>query len=263
MTDFLDTLAADAKATVASGYYAPPRKATIKQASLGTALCAAVAGGKVAVISEVKAASPSKGTIRENFDAAEVAKAMVAGGAAGISVLTEPKHFNGSLENLRKIRAAVDAPILMKDIIVNPLQLSCASRIGANAVLLIQAVFDRGYCAQSLEAMIAEAHARGLEVLLETHTEDEFKRAQETGADLIGINNRSLATLKIDLQVTKRILQKNSPNSRLIVSESGINTPADLHRLQKTGANAFLIGSSIMEAGDVESKVKDFVNGYE
>jgi indole-3-glycerol phosphate synthase len=248
---------------VASGYYTPPKKATIKQASLENALCLAVAGGKVAVISEVKAASPSKGTIRENFDAAEVAKAMVAGGAAGISVLTEPKHFHGSLENLRRIRAAVGVPLLMKDIVVNPLQLSCASRMGANAVLLIQAVFDRGYCPQSLEAMIADAHARGLEVLLETHTEDEFRRAQKTGADLIGINNRNLATLKIDLQVTQQILQKNPPNGKLIVSESGINTPADLHRLQKTGADAFLIGSSIMEAGDVESKVKDFVNGYD
>ena len=133
---------------------------------------------------------------------------MERGGAVGISVLTEPKHFNGSLQTLVETRAAVNLPILMKDIIIIPEQIEVASQIGANAVLLIEALFEKGYCEMSVDKMIAFAHAKGLEVLLETHTEEEFQSAVETDADLVGINNRNLATLKIDLNTTKAILEK-------------------------------------------------------
>ena len=184
---------------------------------------------------------------------------MERGGAIGVSVLTEPKHFNGSQKNLIETRKAVKLPILMKDIIVSRTQLEAASRIGANAALLIQALFDRGHCECSLEEMIAKAHSENLEVLLETHSEDEFRSAVSSDADIVGINNRDLGTLKVNLSVTKRILEKNAVNGKLVVSESGIKTPEDIRFLTACGAKAFLIGSAIMLADDIEKKVEEFV----
>ncbi len=148
----------------------------------------------------------------------------------------------------------------MKDIILSPIQINAASKQGANAVLLIQALFDRGYSEKSLDEMITGAHLLGLEVLLETHTLPSSLPAIKTDADLIGINNRNLATLKVDLNVTKEILSKLTYKGKLIVSESGINTPADIHFLRESGASAFLIGSAIMANDNVEEKVREFVN---
>jgi indole-3-glycerol phosphate synthase len=148
----------------------------------------------------------------------------------------------------------------MKDIILSPLQIQTASKMGANAVLLIKALFDRGYCERSLDEMIAGAHLLGLEVLLETHTESEFQSAIKTGADLIGINNRNLGTLKVDLNVTKQILAKTNPKDKVVVSESGISTPADIRFLRESGACVFLIGSAIMSSDNIEEKVSEFVN---
>ncbi len=214
----------------------------------------------VPVIGEIKAASPSAGLIRENVNPSEVAKAMQMGGAVGLSVLTEPNQFNGSLEALAAARENVNLPILMKDIILSSVQVYAAAKMGANAVLLIKTLFDRGYCEKSLDEMIAGAQMLSLEVLLETHTELEFQSAVKTKADLIGINNRNLGTLKVDLNVTKRILAKNDSNGKLVVSESGIRTAADIRFLRGSGARAFLIGSAIMSSDDVEQKVKEFVN---
>jgi indole-3-glycerol phosphate synthase len=150
----------------------------------------------------------------------------------------------------------------MKDIVICPEQIDAAAKLGANVILLIQAIFDRGYCNENLNEMIAEAHAKNLEVLLETHNLDEFMRAIETNSDLIGINNRNLGTLEIDLNVTKSILSKSAYKSdyKVIVSESGINNPTDLHSLRDCGAQAFLVGSAIMQADDIEAKVREFVN---
>ncbi|TFH22157.1 indole-3-glycerol-phosphate synthase, partial [Candidatus Bathyarchaeota archaeon] len=212
-----------------------------------------------AVITEVKAASPSRGTIKTDFDPAEIARAMENGGATGISVLTEPKHFNGSLSYLVGVRKAVRLPILMKDIIIDQIQLEAASRIGANVVLLIEALFEREYCELSLDEMIKQAHSRRLEVMLETHNEDEFQRVIETDADLVGINNRDLRTLNVDLHITERILRKNKNKGKVVVSESGVMTAADLLFLRRCGAQAFLIGSSVMMADNIEQKVKEFV----
>jgi indole-3-glycerol phosphate synthase len=256
MPDFLDTLAEDAKTTVTEGYYKVSAQATLSPVSLKKAI---IESKKNAVITEVKAASPSRGTIRKSFDPQKVAVAMKKGGATGISVLTEPKHFSGSLSYLIQIREAVELPILMKDIILSPIQLEAASRIGANAVLLIEALFERGYCKHSLEETILEAHARNLEVLLETHNKDEFQAAIETDADLIGINNRDLRTLKVDLGITEKILKNNDSYGKVVVSESGVMTPSDLLFLRGCGAQAFLIGSAIMMAGNIEEKVKEFV----
>ena len=212
------------------------------------------------IIAEIKAASPSAGVIRTNVDPAAIAKSMERGGATALSVLTEPKQFSGSLEALTQARKAVKLPILMKDIILSPIQIQAATKLGANAVLLIKALFDRGYSDKTLEEMIAGAHMLGLEVLLETHTLSEFVSALQTDADLIGINNRNLATLKVDLNVTKTILQSINPKNKVVVSESGINTAADVHFLRESGASAFLIGSAIMLSDNIEEKVREFVN---
>lgn len=257
MPDFLDILARDAKATVDSGYYQTQQKSLQPQISLKKAILDCK---HTPVITEIKAASPSLGTIRSSFNSKEIAQAMQAGGAVGISVLTEPKHFNGSLSTLAQARQAVKLPILMKDIVIIPEQIEVGAKIGANAVLLIEALFERGYCEVSVEKMIAFAHSRGLEVLLETHTEAEFKSAIETEADLVGINNRNLATLKIDLNTTKQILEKNKNHGKIVISESGIKTPKDLQFLRDCGASGFLVGSSIMLTDDIEIKIREFVN---
>jgi indole-3-glycerol phosphate synthase len=208
MHDFLDTLAMDAVGTIESGYYQNLRAVQQPKVSLKQAILNCRTNS---VVTEIKAASPSLGTIRENFDPKAVALAMEKAGAVGISVLTEPKHFNGSLDTLSKVRAAVNLPLLMKDIVIVADQIEAATKLGANAVLLIEALFERGCCEMSVERMIAYAHNQGLEVLLETHTEAEFQKAIETDADLIGINNRNLTTLKIDLNTTQQILRKH-PN---------------------------------------------------
>ena len=257
MIDFLDVLARVAQITVESEYYdaiAPVEKATVsfKKAILDCRVNP--------IIAEIKSASPSTGVIRTNVEPGAIAKSMEKGGATALSVLTEPKQFSGSLEALAQARKAVKIPILMKDIILSPVQIQAGSKLGANAVLLIKALFDRGYSDKTLEEMIAGSHTLGLEVLLETHALSEFVSALQTDADLIGINNRDLATLKVDLNVTKTILQSMNPKNKLVVSESGINTAADLRFLRESGASAFLIGSAIMLSSNIEEKVREFVN---
>jgi len=256
MTDFLDTLAIDAKKTIDSGYYnielsAKQPKVSLKQAILD---CKGNA-----VITEIKAASPSLGTIRTEVNAKEIAQTMARAGAVGISVLTEPKHFQGSLSALLQAREATVLPILMKDIVIVAEQIEVAAQLGANAVLLIQALFDRRYCEMSTEKTIAYAHSKGLEVLLETHTETEFKVAVETDADLVGVNNRNLANLQIDLETTRRILRRQGKHGKIVISESGVKTQGDLQFLRDCGADAFLVGSSIMSSADVEGKIREFV----
>jgi indole-3-glycerol phosphate synthase len=257
MSDFLDVLACDAQETINSGYYEAAKETEKSHISLKKAI---IETKNAPVITEIKAASPSAGAIRENVKASSIEESIEKGGAVGISVLTEPKHFKGSLSSLVEARKAVKLPILMKDIILSPVQLDAASKAGANAALLIEALFERGYCECTINDMIARAHSAGLEVLLETHTANEFRSAVRTHTDVIGINNRYLATLKVDLNVTKRILEQNSAEGKIIVSESGINTPADLRFLRECGAHAFLIGSAIMLTDNVEKKVKEFVS---
>jgi indole-3-glycerol phosphate synthase len=257
MNDFLDTLAMDASGTIDSGYY----KTTVSVKQQKISLKKAILECKTnAVITEIKAASPTLGTIRKDLNPKEIAQAMQRGGAVGISVVTEPKHFQGSLETLIQARNAIQLPILMKDIIIVADQIEAAAKLGANAVLLIQALFDKHCCEMNIDKTIAFAHSKGLEVLLETHAENEFKRALETEADLVGINNRNLATLKIDLSTTRQILEKCKNTGKIVVSESGIKTASDLRFLCESGADAFLVGSSIMLADDVEAKVREFVD---
>jgi len=257
MSDFLDVLARVAQINIEDGYYDNILPVENVRASLKRAILDCKFNP---IIAEIKAASPSAGIIRTNIEPALIAKAMEKGGATALSVLTEPKQFSGSLETLAQARKAVKLPILMKDIILSPVQIQACAKLGANAVLLIKALFDRGYSDKTLEEMIAGSHMLGLEVLLETHTLSEFDSGLQTDADLIGINNRNLATLKVDLSVTKTILQSINPENKVIVSESGIDTLAAIHSLRESGASAFLIGSAIMLSNNIEEKVMEFVN---
>ena len=257
MSDYFDVLARAAQVTIDSEYYEKVKTAESVHLSLKKAILKCQA---VPVITEIKAASPAAGVIRHDVNASEVAEAMQRGGATALSVLTEPKQFKGSLEALAAARESVKLPILMKDIIISPIQVYAAEKMGANAVLFIKALFDRGHCEKTLDEMILGAHMLGLEVLLETHTTSEFQSAVKTDADLIGINNRNLGTLKVDLNVTKEILAKNDSIGKLVISESGIKTPEDIRFLRECGAQAFLIGSAVMSSNNVEEKVKEFVN---
>ena len=257
MSDFLDVLARVAQINIENEYYDNVKPMRNVRVSLKKAILECKSNP---IIAEIKAASPSEGVIRTNIDPAAIAKSMERGGAVALSVLTEPKQFSGSLEALAQARKAVKLPILMKDIILSPIQIQAATKLGANAVLLIKALFDRGYTDKTLEEMIAGSHMLGLEVLLETHTLSEFESALQTDADLIGINNRNLATLKVDLNVTKTILQSTNPKNKIVVSESGINAAADVHFLRESGASVFLIGSAIMLNDNIEEKVREFVD---
>jgi indole-3-glycerol phosphate synthase len=257
MRDFFDTLGFDAQATISSGYYNSFKLNPSLHLSLKKAI---INCNKKPLITEIKIASPTLGVIRESKNLTEIAKAMERGGAAAISVLTEPIHFKGSIDTLSNVRSAVNLPLLMKDILLSPTQVDVAINIGADAVLLIQTLYDRGYGEISLDNMIEYIHTNGLEVLLEVHTDEEFKTAKKTKADIIGINNRNLADLTIDLNTTKKILKANHFEGLVIASESGISTQTDLQLLSQVGVSAFLIGSSIMLTENIEEKVREFVN---
>lgn len=257
MPDYIDVLAKDAMRSIKEGYYETTAKVAATPKSLKEAIITSGKGNPI--ISEIKFASPSKGTIRENSDLGKIAKDMEKGGSVGISILTEPKHFKGNVKFITQVRDQVDVPILMKDFILSLEQIEFASRNGANTILLIQALFDRGYCEENVQSMIEHTHSKGLETLLEVHTENEFLNALKTDSDMIGINNRDLKTLKVNLEVTKHILTKHGTEGRVIVSESGINTSQDIRFLRNCGAQAFLVGTAIMKAGNIEEKVKELV----
>jgi len=209
------------------------------------------------LITEIKFSSPSLGNIRKISDPVEIAKSMIEGGAIGLSILTQPHLFNGSPEYFQKIRKAVKVPLLMKDVIVNKIQIDAAEKIGADCILLIQSIFDKKL-AKDIDEFISYSHRKGLVVLLESHTKKEFIKSVQTDADLLGINNRNLDTLEIDLKTTKNIL-KNRKERRMILSESGIESPKDIKFLHECGADAFLVGSSIMKSKDIKGHVKKLV----
>jgi indole-3-glycerol phosphate synthase len=255
MVDFIDRIVGDVKSTVESGYY-DVKPVKHEHVSLKNAILSCV---KNPIITEFKTASPSKGVFKRIGSVEETILSMKKAGATGISILTEPKHFHGSLEVFSLIRRALDLPLLMKDFIISRVQVEAASRIGADAVLLIQALFDRGYSEIGLEEMVKIAHSHGLEVLLETHTESEFLRALGSEADMVGINNRDLSTFSVDINTTSRILSKHSHHGKVVVSESGIESPVHIRLLKEAGAKAFLVGTAIMLADNIEVKVRQLV----
>ena len=210
------------------------------------------------LITEVKFSSPALGNIRKITDPVEIALKMVNGGASALSVLTQPYMFDGSPEFFMKVRKMVKVPMLMKDITIDKVQIDAAKKIGADYFLLIQSIFDKGLV-NDIDGMIDYGHNLGLKVIIEAHTKQEFDNSCNTSADIIGINNRNLDTMKIDLSTTKEILH-NTKKTKLVVSESGISTSDDIRFLHKCGADAYLVGSSIMKTDDIQQTVQNLVN---
>jgi indole-3-glycerol phosphate synthase len=197
----------------------------------------------VAVIAELKKASPSRGLIRADFEAARLARELESAGAAALSVLTDEEFFQGSLQNLRLASGAVAVPCLRKDFIVDEFQLLEARANCADAVLLIVAALDTS----ALKTLAAQARTAGLDVLCEVHDEDELRRALDAGCDVIGVNSRDLRTFQVDLGTALRLAEK-IPRNGLRVAESGIHSGQDIARLRNVGYQAFLVGESLMKA---------------
>jgi indole-3-glycerol phosphate synthase len=214
----------------------------------------------MALIAEVKKASPSAGVICPDFDPVRIAREYEAAGASCLSVLTDEKFFQGSLDYLRQIRAAVKLPLLRKDFIIDERQILEAIEWGADAILLIVAILSDAQL-KRFHALAVEA---GLAVLVEVHDEAELDRALAIGAELIGVNNRDLKTFKVDLATTERLAAKLFasplvPPSTLLVAESGIHTREDVTRLAKCGAKAILVGESLVRHGDIRGKVRELL----
>ena len=207
-----------------------------------------------ALIAEIKKASPSKGLIRRDFRPAEHAVAYERGGAACLSVLTDAPYFQGHEDYLMDARAAVSLPVIRKDFMIDPWQVAEARAIGADAILIIVAALDDTLMAE-IEGAALE---RGMDCLVEVHNEAEMERAARLKSRLIGVNNRDLKRFVTDIGVTER-LASLAPEGTLLVSESGINTHADLERLAGCGARTFLVGESLMRQADVEAATRDLL----
>jgi indole-3-glycerol phosphate synthase len=206
------------------------------------------AGGQAGLIAEVKRRSPSKGDLRPDLDPAALASAYRDGGASAISVLTEPEHFAGSADDLRKVRAAVDLPVLRKDFVTLPYQVWEARAWGADAVLLIVAALEPA----QLDDLLAEASAAGIDALVEVHSRDEAARASAAGAELIGVNARDLSTLTVDPGRFAEV-RDALPAAATLVAESGIRTRADVEAAADAGADAVLVGETLVLATDPEA----------
>jgi indole-3-glycerol phosphate synthase len=205
----------------------------------------ALAAPGLSIVAEHKRRSPSAGAIRPGSSVTEVARAYERGGAAAISVLTEEKHFEGSLADLREAHAACRLPLLRKDFIVDSYQLAEAASAGASAVLLIVAALEPA----ALGALHAEARERGLDVLVEVHDRAELEVALAVGAEIVGVNNRDLRDFRVDIERTFELLEA-MPRETIVVAESGISTPGQLARLREHGVHAALIGERLMREDD-------------
>jgi indole-3-glycerol phosphate synthase len=221
------------------------------------ALEAARRPGRPALIAEIKKASPSKGVIRADFDPAAHAAAYEAGGAACLSVLTDGPSFQGSETHLVAARAACALPVLRKDFMVDPWQIAESRSLGADAILVILAMVDDSLAAD----LLAEAARLGMDALVETHDEAEIDRAVALGATLIGVNNRDLRTFVTDLAVTERLREK-IPVTSIMVTESGIHTPADVARVSAAGADAMLVGESLMRQSDLRAATQGLLGMF-
>lgn len=258
MTDVLARICADKRALVAARQAARPlaeveaaAKAADRPRGFAAALAQTHADGRYALIAEIKKASPSKGLIRPDFDPPALARAYAAGGATCLSVLTDEPYFQGRDEYLLAARAAVSLPVLRKDFMLTPYQIAESRALGADCILIIMAALDDVEAAELTDA----ARHWGMDALIEVHDADELERALKLDAVLLGVNNRNLKTLAIDLATTEE-LAKRVPPDRLLVAESGLYSPADMARMAAAGARAYLIGESLMRQDDVTAATR-------
>ncbi|MDA1101671.1 MAG: indole-3-glycerol phosphate synthase TrpC [Proteobacteria bacterium] len=265
MSDILERICADKRRHIKARKAERPlagvaaaAKAAAPVRGFATALRRAVNEGRHGLIAEVKKASPSKGLIRADFDPATLARAYARGGASCLSVLTDEPYFQGHDEFLVQARAAVALPVLRKDFMLEVYQVAEARALGADCILLIMAALDD---AQARE-MESAALFWGMDVLLEVHDAGELARALQLQSRLIGINNRNLKTMTTDLATTEE-LAAQLPGDVLGISESGLNSNADLVRMSKAGCHCFLVGESLMRQGDVETAVRNLLKPTE
>ncbi|MCA3719554.1 indole-3-glycerol phosphate synthase TrpC [Phenylobacterium sp.] len=258
MTDILARIADYKRADVA-GRKASRPQAEVEAAAAGAspprgfaaALEAAAGPGRLALIAEIKKASPSKGLIRGHFDPPALARAYAEGGAACLSVLTDGPSFQGDDAYLVAARAATPLPCLRKDFLVDPWQVAESRALGADAILVILAMVEDGLAAE----LMSEADRLGMDALVEVHDEVEMRRAGGLGARLVGVNNRDLRTFVTDLAVTERLAAQVPENAQL-VTESGIFSRQDAERLSRAGAVAMLVGESLMRQDDVAAATR-------
>jgi indole-3-glycerol phosphate synthase len=219
-------------------------------------LASALRGDGVQLIAEVKKASPSRGVIRLDFDPVEIARIYAGNGAAAISVLTEARHFQGSLDHLKNIGKALSnkLPLLRKDFIVDPYQVYESRAYGADSLLLIVAILGP----EKLHELLGISHELKMSCLVEVHNEAEVEIALKSQAKIIGINNRDLNTFRVDLATTER-LRPLIPPDRIVVSESGIKERADIDKLRQSGIDAVLIGESLMSAPDIAARMRELL----
>ena len=210
--------------------------------------------GRINVVAECKRRSPSRGVLRVDYEPVTIARDYVAGGAVAISVLTEPTFFDGALAHLGEVRAAVAVPLLRKDFIVCEYQLLEAKAEGADAVLLIVAALEP----RTLRELMRQAHALGLDALVEVHTVEELQIAVDVGADIVGVNNRNLRTLRVDRAASETIAAHLTPGI-VAVSESGLKTADDLRRLARLGYRAFLMGERFMTEARPGEALRDLI----
>lgn len=258
MSDTLTTIVADKRKHVAACKAARPigeveqaAKAADPPRGFARALKEVISAGRYGLIAEIKKASPSKGLIRPDFDPPSLARAYARGGATCLSVLTDEPYFQGKDAFLVQAREAVTLPVLRKDFMIDPYQVVEARSLGADCILLIMACLD-----DALATELAQlAHRWGMDVLVEVHDAPELDRALGIDSDLVGVNNRNLKTLTVDLATTEQLAPR-VPSDRVLVAESGLGSPTDLGRMAKAGASAFLIGESFMRKPDVEAAVR-------
>ncbi|KHE93228.1 Indole-3-glycerol phosphate synthase [Candidatus Brocadiaceae bacterium S225] len=207
---------------------------------------------RIKYIAEVKKASPSAGIIREDFNYIDIAKKYEAGGASAISVLTDKEFFKGDIKYLSEIKETVGLPVLRKDFIIDPYQIYEARAAGADLILLIARILTK----KKVDAFLTLSHELGMECLVEVHDNDELEKVLETESTIIGINNRNLDTFETNLDTTLQ-LRHRIPEGKIVVSESGIKTRADVLMLEEAGIDAILIGETLMRSRDISQKIKE------